>query len=256
MGRTRLGPDGRRLDHEASKKMTRRDLLNAGAELLITDREGRFAEARLRVSDITGRAGVSNGAFYDHFGDLNRYMQDLLRFALSPERYDDEFEAIATEFEQAPGDGANRFAAMADKDLETLLRNPYWTTQASYALSAAPGSEASQFLHTQYEVCDGKTVDAYWPAIEALGLATVKGVDKVVIAQLLQALVEGVALRAKVDPAVAEPDSGAKGISLYALGAMAIVSALTEPADSAPEKSRRSFLATMRSRWKRVNSST
>ncbi|MCA9565128.1 MAG: TetR/AcrR family transcriptional regulator [Myxococcales bacterium] len=250
MGRTKTGPNGERLSDDASREQTRNALLEAGAHLLAHERRGRFAEARLRVADVVSEAQLSSGAFYDHFKSLDNYMRELLKHLLSPDRYAVEFADIRSAFSQTKGSNVQRFAAMADTDLETLLANPYWTTQASYALAVEPHSEASSFLRHQYTMCDDQTVNAYFPALEAIGLETTPEVSPEVVAQLLQALVEGIALRAKVDPSVAQKDSGCKGLSLYALGAAAIVSALTQPVSASSAKGpRRTFLSELRARW-------
>ncbi len=95
------------------RERTRRLLLEAGRELMAE------RGTAITASDVVAAAEVSNGTFYNHFVDLDEFVQEVARRT---------FHAIAevAAVETAGADPAWRFAVASTRILDAAVQDPTW----------------------------------------------------------------------------------------------------------------------------------
>ena len=95
------------------RERTRRRLLDAGVRVLAERGEA------LTASDVVVEADVSNGTFYNHFVDLDEFVQEVARRT---------FHGIAelASVETAGADPAWRFAVASTRILDAAVQDPTW----------------------------------------------------------------------------------------------------------------------------------
>jgi AcrR family transcriptional regulator len=104
--------DGPKLTRGHKKKERTRRLLLDTAQAVVADRGEAFS-----ISDITARAGVSNGTFYNYFADRDALLAELVDDVVT--RFTDE-RAASTEID----DPAERFATITADALATVAAEP------------------------------------------------------------------------------------------------------------------------------------
>jgi AcrR family transcriptional regulator len=186
-----------------------------------------FASLRLRT--ICGRAGYSTGAFYEHWTNLDDYQQALAEHLGAAAGEQDFIEDLASlaDYAAAAGDTSalGRIVRTADRDFELLMASPLW--DAMQLLNVAWGrTRFRQQMVEGYAILDHATGEAYGSALRAIGREPRPPFDWDRIGLVLQGLIEGLGMRAKVDPSAVSLPSEA-GTGLYAIAAAAVLTVLT-----------------------------
>ena len=180
---------------------TRADLLEAGAQLLHEQPVGAVL-TQVKAVEIARRAGRTIGAFYHHWPDQQSYQRDLLEHVLSPERLASTAAASETVMS---GLGAAvgmeeivRSAARAN--FAALRDNPF--VALFLALWAKQGNDEHirGLLHDHYQRVMKQLVPLHTAFLDAHELEMRPPFTVEMFAVTLTALVEGLTVRAAVDP--------------------------------------------------------
>lgn len=216
-----------RTNAEASAT-TRAALLEAGGTAFIEQQAAGHPFKGLTTRSICERAGYSTGAFYAHWSDVESYYEDLGRLLLGPDDdlFQEDFnklEEAATKF--AKSDLVQGLLKLGDLDFDLLLKNPLW--DAMPTVSATWGrTRLRREAADGYAAIDSTTIDIYMEILAAHGREIRAPLTPKIVGALLQALIEGLGLRSKIDPeSTSWTTDEAK--SLYAIGAACILAIMS-----------------------------
>jgi AcrR family transcriptional regulator len=211
---------------------TREALLAAGATAFIEEQAASHPFRGLTIRAVCERAGYSTGAFYAHWTNVTAYYEDLGRLLLGPD--EDLFKADFEGLEKVARELSQRnivegLLGLGDVDFELLLKNPLW--DAMPIVSATWGrSKLQSEAALGYSAIDTTTMEVYGDFLAAHGRAVRAPLTPQLIGSLLQALIEGLGLRAKIDPESTSWPT-AEADSLYAIGAACLLAVLTRADD-------------------------
>ena len=215
--------------NDESRERSRAALLQAGADLMLEDAlQKPFAALRLRR--LCERAGLSTGAFYVHWARLEDYCADLAMYLTEEDEqaFAQEFDEMATAAAVSDGeDPLKVLFRVADLDLHLLVSNPMWDAMELVNLTWGRTSFQNQ-LADGYQHLDHKTGDIYSSVLSPMGREPRPPWTWQTIGTILQALVEGVGLRYKIDPA-SVPISSRSDTGLYATAVASVLAVLTRP---------------------------
>jgi hypothetical protein len=239
---------------EAARAATTESLLRAGAELLADNPVGDVL-SQLKATAIAARAGRTTGAFFNIWPTQDAYRTALLGW-IRQERVHSrravEQENAAVLKAQGPdvrlteivrgAANANFRALMADP--MTRLEIALWAFAASRSdvedeSTAKARGEAGDYLRALYDEVDRDLVPTYTYVLDALGRRMRPGWTVDDLAVSLTALVQGLLMRAVVDPDSVpdSPPGDAQRWSFFARVALELVHTMSEP--GAPETDRR-----------------
>jgi AcrR family transcriptional regulator len=211
---------------EASQE-SRDALLLAGTELLAEEaKRNPFATIALR--DLCKRAGRSTGTFYVHWKSAEAFQLELARGLLVQSLGDDFIELKQFARDTSGQPGAESILALAERDIEMLLSNRHWDAIELLNTTWARTTSLREPAASGYRAMDQLTGETYDMILQRLGREPRPPLTVVDLGGMLQALVEGFGLRAKVDP---------DGMSLqhdtaqqrYAVAVAAVLAILTRP---------------------------
>ena len=222
----------------AASAETRRALLEAGAALLREDPVGSV------LSQITGRAvaeraGRTTGAFFHQWETQEAFHRDLMSFILDPARMPSTAEAAQAitaglRSGHPPDDLLRRAAEANFAGVRVDPYVPLW--QALW--SKHPGDEhITGLLRENYSAVTAQVTPLFAGLLEASGRVMRPPFTVETMAVTATALVQGLSLRAAVDPdavPVSGPDDATPGWDLFATLVVEIFRAVTEegpPAD-------------------------
>ena len=219
--------------NEESRERTRAQLLQAGAGLLV-DQAMKEPFAALRLRRLCERANLSTGAFYVHWKTLDEYHNDLARYLTEEDEalFTAEFAALSDLVEASDGqDALSMITGLAGRDLELLVRNPFWDARELVSLTWGRTHFRDELMRG-HETIDSITGQLYGSALAKHGREPRDPLDWDDIGAILQGLVEGFGLRSKIEDA---GDSAASEslASLYATAVAAIMAVLTRSAGDA-----------------------
>jgi AcrR family transcriptional regulator len=216
--------------NEESRERSRAQLLQAGAELLLDQAEqAPFSAVRLR--SLCRQAGLSTGAFYVHWANLEEYYNELARHLTEEDElaFKADFEALSGIAERdTDQDALAAITRLAEEDLRLLTANPLWDAMELVALTWGRANFRAQLV-SGYAAIDRTTGAIYGAALAKRGREPRPPLGWDDIGAILQALAEGLGLRHKIDPAAA-PASAESTFDLYALAVSAVLAVLTQPA--------------------------
>ncbi len=186
----------------------------------------------VRLTEVAERAGVSVGALYHYWDSQDAYRDDLLDDLFSPERYppsplpgqlvdDDGVVPLA---ELVRSGAALEFATLRDTPELRLLM----------AMWAADAPEVDARIAQQYRAVGERWSGFYAEALDAYGLELRPPFTPALMATLITALGEGLAVRATVDPEAVPADLGDdpdRPWGLLACAIFALLPGLTRPVD-------------------------
>jgi AcrR family transcriptional regulator len=213
--------------NEEARERSRAELLRAGAEMLVEHAQ-RNPFAGLRVRSLCERAGYSTGAFYMHWPTLDDYYVALTNFLTSSEEemFGADFESLEDLADSSAGASTvTALTRVADRDIALLIGNTQW--DANELVNVTWGrTRFRQQVAEGYKNVDRWTGKVYGDLLAAQGREPCPPLDWDRIGIVLQALVEGLGLRHRVDPAaVPGPSESAPG--LYATAVAALLAVLT-----------------------------
>lgn len=214
-------------------------LLEAGYALLL-EHDGDMGGVKMQ--EVTKRAGLTSGAFYNVWPNgLPAFQQSLLEFALKAEHISYLGEILGSLESVGPevtplSEVARQFGAA---DAEHLRRDAGFRVQV--ALWARHGSDAAvaAALGASYREMTVRYVEVYESVLHAYGRTWREPFDAPTFATLLTALAEGLAMRSAVDPestpADLSPDatSTASSWELFGLSIAVLLASVTRPVTEA-----------------------
>lgn len=211
----------------------RRALLDAG-RALVMEQPAAWPLEHVRLTDVAERAGVSVGALYHYWDSQSAYRDDLLDELFAPERYppsplpaqlaepaDDDLALT----ELVRTGAAAEFATLRDTPELRLLM----------AMWSADAPEVDARIATQYRAVGERWAAFYADALEAYELELRPPFTPALMATLITALGEGLAVRATVDPDAVPADLGGdpeRPWGLLACAIFALLSGMTRPLGS------------------------
>lgn len=187
----------------------------------------------VRLTEVAERAGVSVGALYHYWESQDAYRDDLLDELFAPDRYPpsplpaqlvEPTGADVTLTELVRTGAAVEFEALRDTPELRLLM----------AMWSAGAPEVDARIATQYRAVGERWAAFYADALEAFGLELRPPFTPALMATVVTALGEGLAVRATVDPGAVPTDLGAdpdEPWGLLACTIFALLPGLTRPVD-------------------------
>ena len=178
----------------------------------------------LVVQRIADRAGVSEDTIYKHFTTKDELISEFLVFLLSAETAGTEEDAawtverLAQEREQLSLDSSDPrdlFDALIMTALDTTIGDSMFTAQVFLWTQMEGEARVQGVLSEYYAKWDSAISDGLRRQIEAArnyGGRQRLGFEADEMAVVLSALIEGLALRARVDPTKARPDLARRAV--------------------------------------------
>lgn len=219
------------------------ELLEAGADLLREEPVGDIL-SQVKVADVARRAGGrSIGAVYHHWRDQDSYRRDLLAYILDPGRYRGAHEAAAMAATVCDGPVVARppleaaVRTMGNQLFDELKVNPWLVLQMALWSKQMTDPYVRGLLKELYQGIDANFEPVMDTALQAYGLRVKEPFDTHLLAVVLTALAEGLAMRWGVDPdavpetIVEDAEAGGKS-SLFAEAVLAFLGWATEPTDT------------------------
>ncbi len=221
---------------------TRDALLEAGAALLRDQPVGAVL-TQVRAQPVAERAGRTIGAFYHHWDSQDAYHRDLLAYVLDPQRLPSTALAADTVLADLPRglplEEVVRRAAR--RNFDSVRANPYVPLILALWGKQAQDDHVRDLLRAHYRSVTDRLVPVYRAFFATYGLTLRPPYTVEVFAATLTALVEGLTVRAAVEPEVvpldlphpgdpaATPADGAAW-DLFSATVVGIVRAMTVPA--------------------------
>ena len=219
------------------------ELLEAGADLLREEPVGDIL-SQVKVADVARRAGGrSIGAVYHHWRDQDSYRRDLLAYILDPGRYRGAHEAAAMAATVCDGPVVARppleaaVRTMGNQLFDELKVNPWLVLQMALWSKQMTDPYVRGLLTELYQGIDANFEPVMDTALQAYGLRVKEPFDTHLLAVVLTALAEGLAMRWGVDPdavpeTIVEDAEAAGKSSLFAEAVLAFLGWATEPTDT------------------------
>ncbi|WP_100501325.1 TetR/AcrR family transcriptional regulator [Geodermatophilus chilensis] len=240
--------DSRRMPSSAKAEAageTREALLEAGAALLREQPVGAVL-TQVKAQPVAQRAGRTIGAFYHHWSSQEAYHRDLLAYVLDPQRLTSTAAAAETVLADLPRglplEEVVRRAA--GRNFDMVRADPYVPLILALWGKQAQDEQVRELLRAHYRSVTDRLVPVYRAFFAAYGLTLRPPYTVEVFAATLTALVEGLAVRAAVDPEAvpldlphpggpsAVPADGGRW-DLFSATVVGIVRAMTAPAGAA-----------------------
>jgi AcrR family transcriptional regulator len=214
--------------NEEALRESKTAFLRAGAELLMDELQSEPFGA-LKLQKICAKTErYTSGAFYQHWSDIDSYRKELREYllAVGDDLWQEDFDHLERVAANHPTtDPIDAVYALANEDLATLLRNPAWDATELMNLTWGRG-EYRQSTADEYDSVDQQTALLYGTLLNRMGREARPPLSFREIATILQALVEGLGLRHRVDPE-SVPLGSDSTPGIYALGVASILVALT-----------------------------
>lgn len=208
-------------------------LLDAGSELVHEQPVASPLE-HVRVTEVARRVGVSVGMLYHYWETQDEYRADLLDELFSPDRYP---PTTVPELFDTLGHGSRPIAELirigSDIEFRALQDNP--ELRLLMATWAADDPEANVKIATQYDALVDRWAGVYEMVFDAYDLEIRPPFTFRMMAAVVIAMGEGLAVRASVDPASVPldlaPDAADASESRGLLGAafLALLPAFSRP---------------------------
>jgi AcrR family transcriptional regulator len=215
--------------NEEARVRSRAALLQAGADLLVENAlQNPFAALRLRV--ICERARYSTGAFYLHWSTLDNYHKDLAAYLNASDGLDEDMpaldEILAEDDPPSEADPSVIFDA-ADRHFQLTVNSRLF--DAAQLLNIMWGRTRLKTETARgYKLLDHHTGQVYRAFLTKLRREPRPPLDWDRIGTILQSLLEGFALRYKVDSG-AVPQSSESDPGFYAIATAAMLAVITRP---------------------------
>ena len=188
--------------------------------------------AALRLRRLCESAGLSAGAFYEHWPTTEAYREDLASYLAGEDKlkFNADHACLLELAERGTEqDALNAIAHLAERELHLLLSNPFRTATELVALTVDRAPLRDQ-LRQASEAIDHSTGLIYGSALAKQGREPRPPLDWDGIGTILQGLATGLGLRYKTDPN-AVPPAAESASNLYATAAAALLAVLTRSAD-------------------------
>lgn len=184
-----------------SSAETRTALLDAGATLLREQPVGQVLD-QVKAAEVARRAGRTVGAFYHHWPDQESYQRELLEFVFAPARTEAGTAAInaGTRDAQAGVMMEEVVRRRAREDFDAVSANPYLGLSLALWAKHTDDGHVRNLLAGQYRAVTAELVEAYEQFFEFQGWEPRPPFTIEMFAVTLTALVEGLVIRAAVDP--------------------------------------------------------
>jgi AcrR family transcriptional regulator len=229
--------------NDEARERSREALLQAGATLMV-ENAMRSPFASLRLRSICERAGYSTGAFYLHWDKLDGYYNALAEYlAGDEESFEADFAVLRDIADKSGTDALTDVTRAADCDIQLLLDSTL--QDAMELLSVTWGRTRFQPLMARgARELDRKTGEIYALVLTKHGREPRPPFDWDHVGVVLQALVEGLGMRYKIDP-TAVPMSSESETGLYSTVVAALLAVLTRPVgdDASINEATRALLA-------------
>jgi AcrR family transcriptional regulator len=178
----------------------------------------------IRATAVSERAGLSHGAFYHHWASQDDFRQELLALIIEQGRSPDEADRFRDRFSSAdltvPAESFRR--AMNESFAEASSLE--WRAWVSLLARNDPGID--EMLRNRYTDVMEAFRQAYQKSLEELDLELIPPIDLDQLNLLIDALWEGLAMRATIDPETVRStgwvDDNGNIWSIYALGVAAL----------------------------------
>lgn len=218
---------------------TRAALLHAGEQLLLEQPVGTVLD-QIKAPEVARRAARTTGAFYHHWPDQASYQNELIEYVLGPDRLTAADETLKTlPAAMAGGISLPELVHLAARS--TLLRvrdNPLLPLFLSLWAKQAQSDRIRDLLRRNFQATSESTATGYQAVLDHYGLQMRPPFTVEMLTVTLTGLVEGLAIRASVDPeavpfdlpSTAPNDGSTDGPwDLYSTTVLTLVSAMTTP---------------------------
>ena len=190
----------------------------------------------IRLTDVARYAGVSAGALYHYWDTQDDYRDDLVDHLFAPDRFDPEVhvgelaDAIADEVDGPRPALDEQIRVGAALELEGLLVNA--DLRVLLALWAGGDEEVRQRIAGHFRSTGRRWADFYERSFRSAGLELRPPFTYEMLAAVLAALADGLAVRASVDPEAVPVDLDDRGWGILAAALVALLPAFSRPIDS------------------------
>lgn len=220
-----------------SKEHRRVDYLDLGAQIVGESAStGRsdpgLALAHVKLADVADRAGVTKGALYHLWPSQESFWHDLLEHLIETNQFfgADRVTAVQAEFED-PARPTPPLREFANALFDSVCSDPAFFARISL-FSYLDDDRVCSELDRSFR----ESIDVVLPAIEqtitAMGRQMVAGATLWDVAVAIGALLEGLCLQYRVDPArAADLTRGGERWTLFAAAADALIHGYTVPID-------------------------
>lgn len=190
----------------------------------------------VRLTDVARHAGVSAGALYHYWDTQDDYRDDLLDHLFAPDRF--EPAAHVGELADAVADAAGTPVPPLDElirigatiELEGLLANP--DLRVLLTLWAAGDTDVHERLAGHFRSAGERWADFYEDSFRTAGLEVRPPFTYEMLAVLLGAIGDGLAVRASVEPAAVPVDLDERGWGLLPAALVSLLPAFSRPLGS------------------------
>lgn len=187
----------------------------------------------IRLTDVARHAGVSAGALYHYWDTQDEYRDDLLDHLFEPDRFDPEAhvgelaEAIADEVDTPHPALDEQIRVGAAVELEGLVANA--DLRVLLALWAGGDEEVRHRIAGHFRSTGHRWADFYERSFRSAGLEVRPPFTYEMLAVLLGAIGDGLAVRSSVDPEAVPVDLDDQGWGLLAAALVALLPAFSRP---------------------------
>jgi AcrR family transcriptional regulator len=222
--------------NDEARAESRSKLLKAGASMFVEHARSEPFKA-LRIRDVCKTAGYSSGAFYVHWDSAEDYAEALGGHLLDEDvgAWDADFERISTiARETDTSDPLRAVDAVAAADLESILTNEIQDPMILFNLTAGMVRYQDD-VREGYRAIDKSTSGLYAVLMARLGREPRHPYTYEQIGTILQATIEGMYVRHRIDPGAVEtaPGDGSEMSSVYSAAVASLLTALTRSTDDA-----------------------
>lgn len=192
----------------SSKEQRRDDYLDIGAELVVKtalagEADAGLALSHVKIAEVAERAGVSKGALYHLWPSQEAYWNDLLRHLLDEQGLfgSDAVSTVAEQLEPGPGpEGAIEPRSLTNALFAAARDNPGFFIRIAL-FSYLNDDAVRDALDKEFRAVGELLLEQVEAAIAETGRRLVEGVSSWDFIVVVGALLEGMCLQYRMDPA-------------------------------------------------------
>jgi AcrR family transcriptional regulator len=214
-------------------------MLETGMEILRETPAGQVL-SQVKATVVTERAGKTTGAFYNLWPNQPSYHRELIRYAMSQDRFRTDTETrgkIADYLSEPEFDLAELFRVVGNLNFDGLKTEPVFALQLALWAKHDTDADISAALRDLYRNLNETLIPLYEAILKSARRRLRPPYTVRSLAATLTALVEGLQIRWAVDPEAVPDDIGVPPNAdshegrwgLFAAIAYTLILAMTEP---------------------------
>ena len=221
-----------------SKEQRRTDYLDIGAALVAESAgpggaEPGFALAHVKLADVADRAGVTKGALYHIWPSQEAFWNDLLGYLMDGQQLfgAEHLAAIGEDLAAAAGTSPT-LREFGNALFDTLSHDPSFFARVSL-FSYLDDDRVRSELDRSFRDSVERIIPVLESSIRSMGRQVIDGATSWDFAVAIAALLDGLCLQYRIDPARTPDIPLAAGVrwSLFAAAADALLDGYTRPRD-------------------------